>query len=325
MINQTQKQAILNLIEREKDILGSYSKVATKAGVAIATITNQMKNPDRWPLVKDTMWVKVGKALGFTFQKREWKLVETTNSRLMASVLKLAQEESMFIAISEKAGSGKTAGIASYKHEDETNMVFVLQCEEWTKKQFLSALAQSLGLTDFTGNCLRIGNLIISALKERAAIGQPLLILDEADKLRPSALRFIIHFYNNLEDECGLVICGTDNLEKEIKRGVLKASKGYDEIDSRLGRKFVHLHGISEKDCINICRANGISDSGTISRIWKECEPKDRLISGKYLEIISDLRRLKRIVQREIKTSSFVTPAASESLNISNVQPPILN
>lgn len=316
MITNEQKQGIQNLIEKEKELLGSYSKVATKAGVAVATITNNIKNPERWPLVKDSMWVQVGKALGYTFQKREWKLVETTNSKLMASVLKLAQEESMFIAISEKAGSGKTAGILKYKREDESNMVFVLQCEEWTKKQFLSSLAQSLGLTDFSGNCLKIGNQIIAALKERAAIGQPLLILDEADKLRPSALRFIIHFYNNLEDECGLVICGTDNLEKEVKRGVQKAAKGYDEIDSRLGRKFVHLHGISEEDCQNICIANGITNTGTISKIWRESEPQDKLIGGSYYAMISDLRRLKRIIKRELKSS--VTLSLSKAEFITN-------
>lgn len=91
MLTSAQKKNIVDLIDREKDQLGSYSRVANKIGVAVATVTNNMKNPDRWVFVKDTMWVKAGKALGFTFQKREWKLVDTTNSRIIASVLKLAQ------------------------------------------------------------------------------------------------------------------------------------------------------------------------------------------------------------------------------------------
>lgn len=314
MITQSQKQAILLLVEKEKDILGSYSKVATKAGVAVATITNNMRNPERWDFVKDTMWVQVGKSLGYTFQKKSWTIVPTTNSRLMFSVLTLAQEESMFIAISEKAGSGKTAGIEQFKKDDTTNMVFVLKCQEWTRKQFLSALCQSLGIPDYRGNALHIGNLIITSLKERAANGQPLLILDEADKLRPSALRFMIHFYNELEDECGLVICGTENLEKEIKKGVRRAAKGYDEIDSRLGRKFIHLSGITQADCKAICKGNGIEDDATIAKIWRECEPSERLIAGKYTYMISDLRRLKRVIIRELKNQeqTKITPVFNQ-------------
>lgn len=209
----------------------------------------------------------------------------------------------MFLAISDKAESGKTAGINKYKREDETGMVFTLQCEEWTKKQFLLAFAQSLGIApNPSHNTLTIGNEIISFLKEKASVGTPLCIWDEADKLRPAALRFSINFYNKLEDEVGLVICGTENLEKEIKKGVQKAAKGYDEIDSRFGRKFVHLHGITFEDCKNICTENGISDSGLIAKIWQECEPKDKLVKGKYVSVLSTgFRRLKRIVLRELK------------------------
>jgi AAA domain len=301
MLTKSQKNSILEAIENERVILGSYTKVSTKIDIATATITNNMKNQHRWSYVSDSMWSKAAHALGVTFETTTWNIVDTTNSKLMESALKLAQTESMFIAISEKAGSGKTAGIRKYKMEDESNAVFNLQCQEWTKKQFMINLSQHLGITLRTNETLAIGNQVIEFMKERASVGKPLLILDEADKLRPSALRYLIHFYNLLEDECGLVICGTENLEKEIKRGVQKALKGYDEIDSRLGRKFINLVGITHQDVVNICSSNGITEPLIIGRIWDESEAKDRLISGKYVQVVSDLRRLKRLIQRERK------------------------
>lgn len=302
MLTKYQKRQILEAIDREKSSLGSYNKVATKIGVATATITNNMRNEDRWELVSDSIWAKAATAVGFTFEKQSWNIVDTTNSRMMESVLNLAKSDSMFIAISEKAGSGKSAGIKKFKLEDQTNDVFAIECQEWTKKQFMLNLSQSLGISLKAQDTLSIGNQIVEFFKERASVGKPLLILDEADKLRPSALRYIIQFYNALEDESGLVICGTDNLEKEIKRGVQKATKGYDEIDSRLGRKFIHLIGITYDDCVNICTENGVTEPSIISKIWDEAEPKDRLVSGKYIKVVSDLRRLKRIILRERKT-----------------------
>lgn len=301
MLTKSQKNTILHAIEQEKTILGSYTKVSTKIDIATATITNNMRNQDRWTYVSDSMWTKAAHALGVTFESTTWNIVDTTNSKLMESALRLAQTESMFIAISEKAGSGKSAGIKKFKLEDESNAVFNLQCQEWTKKQFMHNLSQHLGITLRTNETLAIGNQIIEFMKERASVGKPLLILDEADKLRPSALRYLIHFFNLLEDECGLVICGTENLEKEIKRGVNRALKGYDEIDSRLGRKFINLVGITHEDVVNICSSNGITEPIILNRIWDESEAKDRLIGGRYIKVVSDLRRLKRIIKRELQ------------------------
>lgn len=77
---------------------------------------------------------------------------------------------------------------------------------------------------------------------------RPLLILDEADKLSDSVLYFFITLYNHLEDECGIVLCATNHLEKRIVRGIKLNRKGYSEIWSRLGRKCVPLKGVSAAD-----------------------------------------------------------------------------
>lgn len=309
MITSNQKNEIVALIEREKSVLGSYSKVANKCSVAVATITNNILKSENWALVNDAMWTRVGKSLGFSFTENQWQVVETTNYKMMRSVLDLAQSESMFIAVSERAGSGKTASISKYNKDDETNSVFVMQCEEWSRRTFLIKLSQVLGLDlSFKGylSVDTISSKIISSFKQRAANGKPLLVLDEADKLKHSALRWLIHFYNKLEDEVGCVIAGTENLRKEIKSGVARAVKGFDELDSRLGRNFVTLYGCTKSDFIQICTANGLTDANKIDKAWKEAEPREKLnASGRYEHFAEDLRRVKRIIKRELKFSSL--------------------
>lgn len=305
MITDLQKTQIIALIEREKEALKSYSKVAVKCIVAPATITNSMLKPENHHLVNDRMWLQVGKALGYKFSGTGWQVVETNNYRTMKAILNLAQSDSMFMAVSEKAGSGKSASIAKFKEEDQTNTVFNIICEEWSRRVFLTKLAQSLGV-DLSQKSYHpvewLSTRIIGTLKQFTVSGRPLIILDEADKLKPSALRWLIHFYNNLEDECGLLICGTENLKKEIKRGVQKAIKGYDELDSRLGRQFIHLPGATFQDLTEICSANGITQEATILKIWAECEPVEKLNGQKaYVRYIEDFRRIKRCVKRETK------------------------
>jgi hypothetical protein len=108
----------------------------------------------------------------------------------------------------------------------------------------------------------------------------PLLILDEADKLSDQVLYFFITLYNQLEDHCGIVLIATDHLQKRINRGLKLNRKGYKEIYSRIGRKFVELHGVGSTDVAQICMANGINDTKQIKEIYNDCE--------------GDLRRVKR-------------------------------
>lgn len=297
-VTSIHKNEVLAAIGEEAKKLGSYSKVAVKCGVAVATITNNMMRQDNWHLVKDEMWTKVGKALGVKFGSK-WNVVETTNYRIMAQVLTIAQTRAVWMPISEKAGSGKSAGIQKYASETEN--VYVLQCEEWSRRAFLLHLARTTGVNLPGSGYLSvdvIGGKVIEFFKQRA-MSQPLLILDEADKLRPSALRWLIHLYNKLEEELGVVICGTENLKKEIKAGVNRAVKGYDELDSRFGRSFYGLLGATKDDVKSICEANGLTDTGRIEKVWKEVNPVQRVHNSSYVTVVEDMRLLKNKIIRE--------------------------
>lgn len=305
MINDQQKHEIIALIEREKAALGSYSKVASKCSVAVATITNNMLNEDRWVFVKDAMWVKVGHALGFNVSKQSWSIVETHNYKLMYNILNMAQSDSLFMAISYQAGSGKSTAIRAYKEEDDTNSVFVLQCQEWTRKTFLQQLAQTLGIAPERQTVTQLSNAIVRTLKERAASHLSLIIIDEADKLKAAALRWLIHFYNELEFQVGCVLVGTDNLEKEIKRGTRNALKGYDELDSRLGRRFIHLFGTTFDDVQKICTANGVVEPEAINRVWQSIETEEKPVNGKLVKMAKCLRNLRLAIIRERRLSQL--------------------
>lgn len=146
----------------------------------------------------------------------------------------------------------------------------------------------------------KLGMKVIDFFAKRQS-RKPLLIVDEADKLRPSALRWFITLYNELEDKMAVVIAGTENLEKTISKGVKYNKLGFDEISSRFGRKFINnLLGARKEDVELICRANGIDDKAMISKIFEECEPVNIVIQEQSIKVVEDLRRLKRVIKREL-------------------------
>lgn len=295
-----QKNEIVQTIQEEKKRLGSYMRVATKVGVSEATIS-QMINGN-WDYIKDTMWQKVATQLGMN--AKHWHIAETLSFKQITNYVKATKERSLFMAISCKAGSGKTATLKTFAEQNKGQSVFYLQAREWSKRDFLMELCRILGVDTGKGytSVDKLGLKAIDFLSNRKG-KNPLLIIDEADKLKPSALRWFITLYNELEDEIGVIIAGTENLEKTIKRGVKYNLLGFDEIDSRFGRKFINdIVGARLTDVEMICQANGITDKDLIKSIFQELKPKEITTAGGTAEFIDDLRRLKRIIQRELLT-----------------------
>lgn len=298
-----QKKEIVQAIHEEKARLGSYARVATKVGASEATIS-QMRN-EKWELINPAMWQKVAQALGVV--SNTWQLAETLNFKMITRVLNDAKNANLFMAISYKAGSGKTATLSSYAELNNEEYVFYIQAREWAKREFLIELCRTLGMETGKGytSVDVLGMKVIEFFIKRKG-KNPLLIVDEADKLKPSALRWFITLYNELEDEMGLIIAGTENLEKTIKQGVKYNKLGFDEIDSRFGRKFINnLIGARLQDVEAICKANGISDSPSIKNIFDECEPINIIVQGQSIKVVEDLRRLKRVIKRELIRKNY--------------------
>lgn len=293
-----QKNQIASLVRAKSEQLGSQRAVAQRVSVS-AAIISQILNKN-WDLISDELWIRVGAELGYTVS--DWKLVPGTyNMRVVEGTFMDAKRYSMFMCVSHKAGGGKTAAAKLFLDKYYQKQVFYIHCREWTVKQFLAELCRTLGISQPHGVTAADDymKLIIDFFIVRAE-KKPLLIIDEADKLKGSAMRQLIPLYNATEDKLGVVLMGTEHLEVIIKRGVQFNQKGFDEIDSRLGRKYIKLFGATKKDVEKICIANGITNKKKQTAIWQECEPKQAHINGQFRNVIEDMRRLKRVIQREL-------------------------
>lgn len=284
--------------------LGAQSKVADKCGISTTALSLWLSG--KYGANTGSMDKKIAKALGY--RESDWVTVENVkNFRTVKFVFEQCREVSMWMAISSNAGSGKTRSLEHIFNTDLSGSVVLIQAEEWAAHQFLERLHGKLTNVPLKGYVPNneLLDKVISLLNEMD--GRPILVIDEADKLKPSALRQLIPVYNRTEERLGCVLSGTENLQKEIKAGVRKKLKGYDEIDSRLGRSYISLDGATERDVHAICEANGVTGEASKLAVWSEVEKVEKLVKvrtakgereAKVLHC-EDFRRLRRLITRE--------------------------
>lgn len=269
-----EKQQIAARLKEYCDKMGSQNKAARSLnGTSTATVSKMLSG--QWDTISDELWRAVAAQIGH--DTSAWQIVKTGAYKRMAFLMEQAKEESLVIAITGFVGCGKTEAIKSYAKGRQN--VYHLMCSEyWNRPTFINKLLRALG-KDVGGSVSDQMDAIVETLNSADA---PLIILDEADKLRDQVLYFFISLYNQLEGHCGIIMVATEYLKNRIERGVRLKKKGYEEIYSRIGRKFVQLQVINGEDIAAVCKANGVNDPKTIQEIIAGAE--------------CDLRRVKRAV-----------------------------
>lgn len=286
MTNELKKKCARFIGDNIKAKKLSQNKWATMAGVSTATVSNVLAG--KWDGLSPKMWNKLAAYVGLNTSG--WNMAETADYMRIGTWLDVAQKNGITIAMAGEAGSGKTAAMRTYS--SKTKDVYYLECSEhWTQKLFMQKLYQSLGLDPEDFTAVLLAERIISELRKK---DQPLVILDEFDKLKDSQMLFFITLYNELDGVCGFFISGAPYLERYVERCAKRNKRGFREIYSRMGQRFLPVLGVQKKDIDKVCKANGVHDQLDINAVFNG--------SG------GDLRRAKREIERimlkEVKAAS---------------------
>lgn len=261
---------------------GSQNKAAASLnGVSSATVSKILSG--QWGTIADDMWRSIAGQIGAGKTAEGWQLVPTRAYKTMTFTLESAQRDALVMGVIGEAGSGKTEAIKTYTAGGRN--VYHLVCSEyWNRRTFMAKVLQTMGVTYSGSTVADMMDTIVDTLKRKES---PLIVLDEADKLSDQVLYFFISLYNQLEGHCGIIMTATRYLKARIEKGVRLNRKGYAEIFSRIGRKFVELPLLNSEDVAAVCVANGITEAKTINGIVDEAD--------------GDLRRVKRSVWAKVK------------------------
>lgn len=252
-------------LRNKMDVLGlSGNKVAKQIGISPATISNALVSQyeeDKLDKISDTMWRKIASWTGYAIT---WRTVELPGYKRVMDICKHAQQKSISKAIADEPGSGKTWSLTTYASCNPN--CYMIACKEhWTVKTFVEKLMQALGMQIFPGNITEKVDAIVEFLNSKQS---PLLIVDEADKLKDRA--FIIIKTIQDDAQAGIVLAGTPYFEIRITRGCRSNKMGYKEIYSRVGGRFFHLGDISTNEVFQICAANNITNEKVARQIARQ-------------------------------------------------------
>ena len=227
-------------------------------GISTSTIS-QVKN-NNWELLSERLWHNIARQVGFYCG--EWQPADTSCYLLLRILFSDAQHYAMTYGIAIGEGLGKTFTAGHYTREnDET--YYVAGKEEYNRKSFMTLLMNAAGL-EAKGTVPELMQQFADYVSGKE---EPLIIIDDAHKLKDRVLHLVILLANTLAGKAGIVIMGGDHLRMRIVEGVRLKKVGYDDIYKSIGRRFITLGSLGPKDVDLICRANGLYDDDIIQQI----------------------------------------------------------
>jgi DNA transposition AAA+ family ATPase len=249
-------------------------------GVSTGTVSTILNG--RYDNVSDEMFRNIAAQVGGG-NASGWQIVETSAFQEINFAMQDAQQWRNVTWVVGDAGCGKTTTAKQYAQEHR-EVFYVLCSEDMSKAEFIREIARTVGLR-YEGYTLReLWDMIIGELIQMES---PLMVFDEADKLTDTVFHYFISFYNRLDDKCGIIFLSTDYIKRRMDLGLRHNKKGYNEIYSRIGRKFFCLDGTNANDVYAVCVANGLSDKKKINEVIADAGQCD-----------FDLRRVKKSIHK---------------------------
>ncbi|KAA6346406.1 hypothetical protein EZS27_006056 [termite gut metagenome] len=293
------------LSEKEKnaigEALGEYIKkyqsqnkaVESLSGVSVGTVSHIVRGI--YENISDEMFRSIAVQITPKIAD-EWQYVETYCYKEIVTALEDAKKYRIKRWIVGEAGCGKSTSANIYAKEHKN--VFVILCDEDMKKgDFVREIAKKMGIKTAG---LRIRDVLDACMENLIQMESPLLVFDEGDKLNDNVFHYFINIYNRLEDKCGIVFLSTDYIKHRIQTGLRYNKKGYNEIHSRIGRRFFELEEIRKSDVYSVCRANGLENEEDILKVIGEIAKEDsKKTTGSYdlrsvYDTVHKIKRLKR-------------------------------
>lgn len=217
--------------------------------------------------ILDNHFLNIAKGIGFNVKKALWTTRETSQLTTMIPILEDAKEHSYTRLIIGETGSGKSYTMNLFTKAHPTDVFKVIVGSTDNLRDILTKVGDAIGVPLKSSNSAKIRTISkrLKVLKNRGK--KPMLIFDEAENLKPAALRSIKEFYDQLEKDCSIILIGTNQLLDQLERLRKRDSRGIPQLCRRIKFGIIHLPeintrfneflaAIEDKEVINFIRTN---------------------------------------------------------------------
>lgn len=288
-LTEAQKDKIRETLQAYCKRYPSRNKAAASLqGVSPATISMILR--EKYESISDDMFRGIYSRVAGTNTRADIRVVGTTALAEITAAMSNAQEQQDTTWVVGESGCGKTTAASVYQEEHAN--VFTLLCSEDMKKgDFVRELASVIGVNPNGHNIREILKAIIVRVIN---MDDPLLVFDEGDKLTDAVFYYFITIYNKLKDHAGIIFLSTSYIKKRMESGLRNNRRGYQEMNSRIGRKFYEVSPNTANDVHAVCAGNGIADGTVLDNIIK-----DAATYG------NDMRRVAKKIKIERKRAAL--------------------
>lgn len=302
-LTNEQKDEIRLLLQNYVARYPSQNKAANSlVGISAGTLSTILNG--RYETISDDMFTKLRAQIAGQ-RGEDWQLSPTMVYQELSMLLTDAQEYQNVAWAVAPAGAGKTTTIRDFAARHEN--VFVVSCsEDMRRGDFIREMARVIGLK-LAQTSLR--EKLQAVTDELRVLDRPLLVFDEGDKLMDTVFYYFISIYNALEGRCGIIFLSTEYIKRRMSIGLEYDKKGYDEMFSRIGRRFIDLTPATSHEVTAVCLANGLNAEAAISKVLadartvvsKAANPWDK----KQVQDYYDMRRVRKSVHKSKKLAEI--------------------
>jgi len=208
--------------------------------------------------------------------------VETADLARVTSAIQIAHTEKDIALIVSDAGSGKSTAAAWYARYNEKSVVLINVVSGMNRRMLVHEMARQLSIDIMKVSYNTLVTNVSDTLFERDMV----VILDEADYLRPDALEFTRRLVYDL-GKSGLVLIGLPRLKYQIQN----LRNDHRQLESRIG-VCLHLSGLTRTDAITIAES-----------VWPKISKK--IVDAIYNVSKNDVRQFTKIIERMQQTMAI--------------------
>jgi DNA transposition AAA+ family ATPase len=194
--------------------------------------------------IADRYFEMLARFVGHTLQKTYWEPVPTVQMKQILAALEDARQFGSTCVITGETGSGKTFVSRMFQRNYPLDCYLVTAGSADNIGDLLEKVCEQLGVaTEKTkSKTLRAVARRMQSLRFDGL--RPLLIFDEAEYMKQPALCNLKELYDALNGQAGLVLLGTDQLNRNIERMRRKNRDGIPQLYRRIKFGYRPLNNI---------------------------------------------------------------------------------
>jgi DNA transposition AAA+ family ATPase len=233
-------------------------------------------------LIKAMYYQKLARVVGYMYEKQYWQTVETDQYLNIYASLKDGKATGRMKMIVGNTGCGKTYTVDKFVRENPVGTYRITVSSLHSIRDILNELCLLLGMPITGTNASKIYKLSERLRNSKNKGMKLIVILDEAENLKTSAIKMLKSLYDGVRDYCSIALIGTPQLVHKLDQLREKNHDGIPQFYRRFKAGIRELPDV-KKDNFEVFFQNaGVVDEGLKTLLLNLCDNFGEL--NDYLE-----------------------------------------